>query len=50
MNPSFWIDLPQARYPASGICTGGRPRLRHLRQAQAAGVRTVVNLCSPADR
>lgn len=50
MNENFWVDLPGLRFPASEVCTGGRPEARHLHQAKAAGVRTVVDLCAPAER
>ncbi|MBL6752107.1 MAG: hypothetical protein ISP90_16420 [Nevskia sp.] len=39
------VDVPNAQAPAAGLTTGGRPRPEHLRQAQAAGVKTVINLC-----
>lgn len=45
----LWIDIPNACTPASGVCSGGRPRPEHLRAAQAKGVRTVINLCPPAE-
>jgi uncharacterized protein (TIGR01244 family) len=43
------IDIPNACTPASGICSGGRPRPEHLQAAKAQGVRTVINLCPPAE-
>lgn len=39
------LDIPNARTPAPRLCTGGRPRLQDLRDAQARGVKTVINLC-----
>jgi uncharacterized protein (TIGR01244 family) len=44
-DSNIWIDIPNACTPADGLCTGGRPSQDHLQQAQARGVRTVVNLC-----
>ncbi|MDI3259061.1 MAG: sulfur transferase domain-containing protein [Sinobacteraceae bacterium] len=41
------LDVPNACTPQDGICTGGRPRPEHLRQAKERGVRRVVNLCPP---
>lgn len=49
MNTKLWIDIPNACTPADGLCTGGRPRPEHLRQAQARGVKAVVNLCPPSE-
>jgi uncharacterized protein (TIGR01244 family) len=44
-----WIDIPNACSPLPGVCSGGRPRPEHLREAKAQGVRTVINLCPPAE-
>jgi protein tyrosine phosphatase (PTP) superfamily phosphohydrolase (DUF442 family) len=51
MNASkeLWLDIPNACTPASGVCSGGRPRPEHLRNAKEKGVRTVINLCPPAE-
>jgi uncharacterized protein (TIGR01244 family) len=49
MNAKPWIDIPNACTPADGLCTGGRPRPEHLRQALERGVKTVVNLCTPGE-
>lgn len=43
------LDIPNACSPGSGLCTGGRPQPEHLRQAAAAGVKVVINLCPPAE-
>jgi uncharacterized protein (TIGR01244 family) len=48
-NTKLWIDLPNACTPEDGLCTGGRPRPEHLQQAQARGVKTVINLCPPSE-
>ena len=50
MTASIWIDIPNPHFPFDGVCTGGRPRPQQLRQARAAGVKTVVSLCSPSER
>ncbi|MDF3030901.1 MAG: hypothetical protein K0R03_1459 [Moraxellaceae bacterium] len=47
--PPLWIDIPNACTPSGGICSGGRPRPEHLREARDKGVRTVINLCPPAE-
>lgn len=47
MTTSPLLDVPNACAPQDGICTGGRPRPEHLRQAKERGVRRVVNLCPP---
>lgn len=41
----LWLDIPNCRTPATGLCTGGRPRPEHLQAARDKGVRTVINLC-----
>lgn len=43
------LDIPNACTPGSGLCTGGRPRPAHLQEAAQRGVRTVINLCPPAE-
>ncbi|MDI1303211.1 MAG: protein tyrosine phosphatase family protein [bacterium] len=43
------LDIPNACTPGSGLCTGGRPRPEHLQAAARRGVRTVINLCPPAE-
>lgn len=43
------LDIPNACTPACGLCTGGRPRPEHLQEAARRGVRTVINLCPPAE-
>lgn len=49
-NPNeLWLDIPNCCTPGTGLCTGGRPRPEHLQQAKAKGVRTVINLCPPAE-
>jgi uncharacterized protein (TIGR01244 family) len=50
MTTNIWIDIPNPHFPLDGVCTGGRPRPQQLRQARAAGVKTVVSLCSPSER
>ena len=45
----LWLDIPNCCTPGTGLCTGGRPRPEHLQQAQAKGVRTVINLCPPGE-
>lgn len=50
MSVDLWVDVPNARFPYAGVCTGGRPRQQHLRQARARGIRKVVNLCSASER
>jgi len=50
MTANIWIDIPNPRFPFDGVCTGGRPRPQQLRQARAAGMKTVVSLCSPSER
>ncbi len=49
MNAKIWLDIPNCCAPSDGLCTGGRPRPQDLRDAQAKGVRTVVNLCPPSE-
>jgi protein tyrosine phosphatase (PTP) superfamily phosphohydrolase (DUF442 family) len=48
-EPGFWVDIPNVRFPESRVCTGGRPRPQHLRQAQKSGVRAVIDLCAPSE-
>ncbi len=50
MTANIWIDLPNPRFPFDGVCTGGRPRPEQLRQARAAGMKTVISLCSASER
>jgi len=38
------LEIPNACYPAPGLCAGGQPPAEQLRLAQAQGVRTVINL------
>lgn len=45
----LWLDIPNCCTPGTGLCTGGRPRPEHLQQARDKGVRTVINLCPPAE-
>jgi uncharacterized protein (TIGR01244 family) len=45
----LWLDIPNCCTPGTGLCTGGRPRPEHLQAAKAKGVRTVINLCPPAE-
>jgi uncharacterized protein (TIGR01244 family) len=49
VKPKLLLDVPNACTPETGICTGGRPRPEHLRQAKERGVRRVVNLCPPSE-
>ena len=49
MKPHVWIDVPNARFPFEGVCTGGRPRPEDLRQASNSGVKAVINLCAPSE-
>ena len=49
MKPHVWIDVPNARFPFEGVCTGGRPRPEDLRQARNSGVKTVISLCAPSE-
>ncbi|MFI4980834.1 MAG: beta-lactamase hydrolase domain-containing protein [Nevskiales bacterium] len=49
MTPHVWIDVPNARFPVEGVCTGGKPRPEDLRQARNSGVKTVISLCSPSE-
>ncbi len=39
------IDIPNARCPIEGICSGGRPQPHHLQAAQEKGIKVVINLC-----
>ena len=50
MSIDLWVDVPNARFPYAGICTGGRPRQQHLRQARACGIKKVVSLCATSER
>jgi protein tyrosine phosphatase (PTP) superfamily phosphohydrolase (DUF442 family) len=50
MNPNVWIDVPYIRFPFKGICTGGRPRPHHIHQAQAGGIKSIIDLCAPSER
>ena len=49
MNMNVWIDVPNMHFPFDGICTGGRPRPRHLHQARDGGVKAVISLCAPSE-
>ncbi len=48
-NADFYLDIPNACTPGSGLCTGGRPRPEHLQKAAELGVKVVVNLCPQAE-
>ncbi|MDF2445669.1 MAG: hypothetical protein K0S46_905 [Moraxellaceae bacterium] len=48
-SSELWLDIPNCCTPGTGLCTGGRPRPEHLQAAKAKGVRTVINLCPPAE-
>lgn len=43
------LDIPNCCTPANGLCTGGRPRPEHLQAARDQGIRTVIDLCPPAE-
>jgi uncharacterized protein (TIGR01244 family) len=45
----LWLDIPNCCTPADGLCTGGHPQPEQLQEAGRRGVRTVVNLCPPAE-
>ena len=49
MAGSAPLDIPNAGAPAENIYTGGRPQPEHFQQAKERGVRTVINLCPPAE-
>jgi protein tyrosine phosphatase (PTP) superfamily phosphohydrolase (DUF442 family) len=49
MTAGVWVDLPNLRFPFDGICSGGRPRPPHLRQAADGGVKLIVSLCAASE-
>lgn len=38
------LNIPNFGTPAEGLCTGGQPQPDQLREAQQAGVHTIINL------
>lgn len=43
------LDLPNARQVTGGLISAGQPSAEQLELAAEAGVRTIVNLCSPGE-
>jgi len=49
-QPSTMNGLRNQRQPWPGIFTGGQPTKQNLQQAQASGIRTVINLRMPQEK